>query len=95
MTEMKRPGRGLDHHGRGNVKTHDPLGDDMRRIPHRPPVRHGLLHLPLFQRAATREVPPFTTAGRYLYRRHHIPRELANRLVDGDSVLKIAPADRQ
>jgi hypothetical protein len=35
------------------------------------------------------------TAGRYLYRRHHIPRELATRLVDGDSVLKIAPANRQ
>jgi hypothetical protein len=39
----------------------------MRRIAHRPPVRHGLLDLSLFQWSATLEVPPFTTAGRYLY----------------------------
>jgi hypothetical protein len=50
----------------------------MRRIPHRRPVRHGLFDLPLFQWSATRQVSPLTTGGRYLHRRHHVPRELAD-----------------
>ena len=63
----------------------------MRRIPHRPPVRHGFA-FPSFNSPQRMRCRRSQTAGRYLYRRHHIPRELATRLVDGDSVLKIAPA---
>ena len=63
----------------------------MRRIPHRPPRPSQAFRFSP-QWSATCEVPPFTNRRPIPYRRHHIPRELANRLVDGDSVLKIAPA---
>jgi hypothetical protein len=54
----------------------------MRKIPHRPPVRHGLFDLPLFQWSATRGVPRLTTGGRHVHRRHHVPRDLANLVAD-------------
>jgi hypothetical protein len=50
----------------------------MRKISHRPPVRHGLFDLPLFQWATARDAPRLTTGGRHVHRRHHVPRELAN-----------------
>ena len=50
----------------------------MRRISHRPPVRHGFFDLPLFAWASAHEFPPLTTGGRWLHRRYKVPRELAN-----------------
>jgi hypothetical protein len=53
------------------------IGDDMRRISHRPPVRHGLFELPLFRWSATRPAP-FTGGGRWVNRRTGLPPAVAN-----------------
>jgi hypothetical protein len=50
----------------------------MKRLHHRPPVRHGLLDLPLFHWASAIQTAPLTTGGRWLCRRHRVPHELAN-----------------
>jgi hypothetical protein len=50
----------------------------MNRLPHRAPVRHGLFDLPLFRWSAMREVPPFTTGGKWVHRRTGLPSTLAN-----------------
>jgi hypothetical protein len=50
----------------------------MKRLHHPRPVRHGLLDLPLFAWASAIESPSLTTGGRWLCRRHRVPRELAN-----------------
>jgi hypothetical protein len=50
----------------------------MRKITHRKPVCYGYCDLPLFVWASSREFPPLTAGGRWLHRRHKVPRELAN-----------------
>src|SRR5262249_3589804 len=78
MTEMKRPGRGLEHR---RSKYHQPSTQrkiDMRKITHRKPVRYGYCVLPLFAWASAREFSSLTIAGRWLHRRYKVPRELAN-----------------
>jgi hypothetical protein len=50
----------------------------MRRISHRRPVCHELFDLPLFRWSAVHCMPPLTTGGQHVHRRHHVPRELAN-----------------
>jgi hypothetical protein len=54
----------------------------LRRIHHRPPVRHGFLDLPLFTWASASEASPLTDGGRWLIRRYRVPRELANVVAD-------------
>jgi hypothetical protein len=50
----------------------------MRRIAHQRRNRHELFELPLFRWSAVHCVPPLTTGGQHVHRRHHVPRELAN-----------------
>jgi hypothetical protein len=50
----------------------------MRRISRRPQNHHRLSVLPLFQWADAQSIRQLTTGGRYVHRRHHVPRELAN-----------------
>jgi hypothetical protein len=50
----------------------------MKSLHHRPPVRHGLLDLPLFAWASAGRHPPLTTGGQWLHRHYRVPRELAN-----------------
>jgi len=50
----------------------------MRKIAHRPPVRHGLFDFPLFHWSASRDMPPLTDGGRWVHRRTGLPPTLAN-----------------
>jgi len=48
----------------------------------KPPVRHGLFGLPLFDWAFRRDVPPFTTGGRWVHYRTGLPPTIANTIAE-------------
>jgi hypothetical protein len=50
----------------------------MRIIHRRRPIRHKLGCLPLFDRAADRDLPPLTSGGRWVHRRTGLPSTIAN-----------------
>ena len=54
----------------------------MCTLPHHPPGRHGLFDLPLFRWSSTREMPPFTTGGRWVHRRTGLPSTVANTIAE-------------
>jgi hypothetical protein len=54
----------------------------MNKDSKRPPVRHGLFGLPLFDWAFRRDVPPFTNGGRWVHRRTGLPSTVANAIAE-------------
>lgn len=54
----------------------------MRKIHHRPPVRHGLFDLPLFAWIAAHDAPQLTDGGRWVRRHTGVPPTLANRIAE-------------
>lgn len=54
----------------------------MFKIQHRRSVRHHITHLPLFDWATLRDIPPLTNGGRWVSCRTGVPPRIANAIAD-------------